>query len=100
MVELKSGKFRPEHLGQLNFYVAAVNDMVRFPGMAPTVGILVCGPKKERTVRYALDGSSQPIAVTSYTYDALPAEEQAALPSPEAISAALEQGTVGEAEQE
>ncbi len=42
VVELKSGKFRPEHLGQLNFYVSAVNDIVKFPGMAPTVGILVC----------------------------------------------------------
>ncbi|AUI53779.1 PDDEXK nuclease domain-containing protein [Arthrobacter crystallopoietes] len=96
VVELKSGKFRPEHLGQLNFYVAAVNDMVRFPGMAPTVGILVCGSKHDPTVRYALDGSSQPIAVTSYTYDTLPAEERAALPSPAAITAALEQGTVGQ----
>lgn len=94
VVELKSGKFRPEQLGQLNFYVAAVNDMVRFPGMARTVGILVCGSKHDPTVRYALDGSSQPIAVTSYTYETLPAEERAALPSPEAITAALEQGAV------
>jgi predicted nuclease of restriction endonuclease-like (RecB) superfamily len=98
VVELKSGKFKPEHLGQLNFYVAAVNDLVRFPGMAPTVGILVCGSKHEPTVRYALDGSSQPVAVSSYTYDALPPEEQAALPSPEAITAALEQGVVTESE--
>ncbi len=96
VVELKSGKFRPEHLGQLNFYVAAVNDLVKFPGMAPTVGILVCGSKHEPTVRYALDGSSQPVAVSSYTYDSLPPEERAALPSPEAITAALEQGTVAD----
>lgn len=41
-------------------------------------------------MRCTLDGSSQPIAVTSYTYDALPAEERTALPSPEAITAALE----------
>lgn len=94
VVELKAGKFRPEHLGQLNFYVAAVDDMVRFPGMAPTVGILVCGSKHERTVRYALDGSSRPIAVSSYTYDTLPATEQATLPSPEAIDTALSQGLV------
>lgn len=91
VVELKAGKFKPEHLGQLNFYVSAVNDLVKFPGMAPTVGILVCGSKHEPTVRYALDGSSQPIAVTSYTYDTLPPAEREALPSPEAITAALEQ---------
>jgi hypothetical protein len=54
------------------------------------VGILVCGSRNERTVRYALDGSTQPLAVASYTYDALPANEKAALPSPEAITAALE----------
>lgn len=96
VVELKAGKFKPEHLGQLNFYVAAVNDLVKFPGMAPTVGILVCGSKHDPTVRYALDGSSQPVAVTSYTYDTLPAKEREALPSPAAITAALEQGTVGD----
>lgn len=96
VVELKAGKFKPEHLGQLNFYVAAVNDLVKFPGMAPTVGILVCGSKHEPTVRYALDGSSQPIAVASYTYDALPPEEREALPSPEAITAALEQSKIEE----
>lgn len=90
VVELKAGKFKPEHLGQLNFYVAAVNDMLRLPRQAPTVGILVCGSRNDRTVRYALDGSAQPLTVTSYTYEALPVDEQATLPSPEAITAALE----------
>lgn len=90
VVELKAGKFKPEHLGQLNFYVAAVNDMLRLPRQAPTVGILVCGSKNDRTVRYALDGSAQPLTVTSYTYEALPVDERATLPSPEAITAALE----------
>jgi predicted nuclease of restriction endonuclease-like (RecB) superfamily len=90
VVELKAGKFKPEHLGQLNFYVAAVNDILRLPRQAPTVGILVCGSKNDRTVRYALDGSAQPLTVTSYTYEALPVDEQATLPSPEAITAALE----------
>lgn len=90
VVELKAGKFKPEHLGQLNFYVAAVDDMLRLPRQAPTVGILVCGSKNDRTVRYALDGSAQPLAVTSYTYEALPVDEKATLPSPDAITAALE----------
>jgi predicted nuclease of restriction endonuclease-like (RecB) superfamily len=93
VVELKSKRFRPEHLGQLNFYVAAVDGMLRLPHHAPTVGILVCGSKNDQTVRYALDGAAKPIAVTAYTYDTLPAEERAALPSPEAITAALQQGT-------
>jgi RecB family endonuclease NucS len=90
VVELKAGKFKPEHLGQLNFYVAAVDDMLKLPRQAATVGILVCGSRNERTVRYAVDGSAQPLAATSYTYEALPANEQATLPSPAAITAALE----------
>ncbi|MEY9776392.1 PDDEXK nuclease domain-containing protein [Arthrobacter sp. MW3 TE3886] len=89
-MELKAGKFKPEHRGQLNFYVAAVNDMLRLSRQAPTVGILVCGSRNDRTVRYALDGSAQPLTVTSYTYEALPVDEQATLPSPAAITAALE----------
>jgi RecB family endonuclease NucS len=61
VVELKAGKFKPEHLGQLNFYVTAVNEMLRLPRQAPTVGILVCGYGNDRTLRYALDGSGQPL---------------------------------------
>ncbi|MEA5457305.1 PDDEXK nuclease domain-containing protein [Sinomonas sp. JGH33] len=90
VLELKQGRFHPRDLGQLGFYVAAVNDMLRQPFHAPTVGILVCGSKNDRTVRYSLDGAAQPIAVTSYTYETLPAQERAALPSPAEISAALE----------
>lgn len=69
--------------------------MLRLPRQAPTVGILVCGSRNERTVRYALDGSAQPLTVTSYTYETLPADEQATLPSPAAISAALEHDPTG-----
>jgi predicted nuclease of restriction endonuclease-like (RecB) superfamily len=90
VVELKAGKFKPEHLGQLNFYVSVVNDKISLPRQRPAVGILVCGSKNQHTVRYALDGSAQPLAVASYTYDALPEAEQQALPSPEAIVTALE----------
>lgn len=90
VVELKAGKFKPEHLGQLNFYVSVVNDRMRLERQRPTVGILVCGSKNEHTVRYALDGAAQPLAVASYTYEALPVAEQQALPSPEAIVTALD----------
>ena len=95
VVELKAKKFKPEHLGQLNFYVAAIDGELRLPHHAPTVGILVCGSKDDQTVRYALDASAAPVAVAAYTYDTLPANERASLPSPAAITAALGQGTVG-----
>lgn len=97
VVELKAGKFRPEQLGQLNFYVAAVNGELKLEHHEPTVGILVCGSKHEPTVRYALDAAAQPVAVASYTYENLPEAEKASLPSPAAISAALEHGVTGDA---
>jgi predicted nuclease of restriction endonuclease-like (RecB) superfamily len=90
VVELKAGKFKPEHLGQLNFYVSVVNDEIRLARQRPAVGILVCGSKNQHTVRYALDGAAQPLAVASYTYETLPEAEQQALPSPEAIVTALD----------
>lgn len=64
--------------------------MLRFPSQTPTGGILVCGSKNDRKVCYALDGSTQPLAVSSYTYEALPEEKKITLPSPETIAAALE----------
>jgi len=90
VVELKAGKFKPKHLGQLNFYVSVINDKIRLPRQLPAVGILVCGSKNQHTVRYAVDGAAQPLSVTAYTYEKLPEAEQQALPSPEAIVNALD----------
>ena len=62
------------------------------PAHAPTVGILICGSRNEHTVRYALNQSSTPMAVSTYTYtyDTLPAAEQQALPDAEELAAALD----------
>lgn len=87
VVELKVGKFKPEYAGQLGFYVELVEDQLRRKAHAPTVGLLLCTDKNDRVVRYALATSNQPIAIASY--DLLPAEEQAALPSEEDLNRAL-----------
>jgi predicted nuclease of restriction endonuclease-like (RecB) superfamily len=90
VVELKVGKFRHEFAGQLAFYVTMVDDQLRHPDRhAPTVGILLCGSSKEQVVRYALRSANAPMAIATYTYDALPPAEQAALPPAEAITAAF-----------
>jgi len=90
VVELKLGKFKPEYAGQLGFYVAMVDDKMRRPAVhAPTVGILLCSDRNEQVVRYALGQSTAPMAVSTYTYDALPPSEKAAMPPADAITAAL-----------
>lgn len=89
VVELKIGKFEPAHAGQLGFYVALVDDRLRLPAHAPTVGILLCTDRNEAVVRYALGSTPQPVAVSTYTYDMLPQDEKLALPSAEALTRAL-----------
>lgn len=82
VVELKSGAFNPRDAGQLNFYVNLIDDQRRDHSRhAPTIGILLCGTHTGTTVRYALAGVTTPMAVAAYTYDALPADAQAAVPS-------------------
>jgi predicted nuclease of restriction endonuclease-like (RecB) superfamily len=89
VIELKTGKFEPAFAGQLGFYVAVVDDKMRRDFHRPTVGILICGGRNEHTVRYALGQASAPMAVSTYTYETLPASEQQALPAAEQIIAAL-----------
>ncbi|MFJ6537692.1 YhcG family protein [Paenarthrobacter sp. NPDC091711] len=90
VVELKTGKFQPEYAGKLNFYVALVDDILRREHHNETIGILICGTKNDRSVRYSLGRSTSPMAVAAYTYDKLPASEQQALPNEGHLVAALE----------
>ncbi len=87
VVELKTGKFEPEFAGQLGFYVALVDDVLRLPQHADTVGILLVTGKNDAVVRYSLAGAGAPIAVSSY--DLLPPEVQGSLPSEGDITRAL-----------
>ncbi|MFC9335776.1 YhcG family protein [Arthrobacter sp. NPDC057009] len=90
VIELKTGKFQPEYAGKLNFYVALVDDVLRRDHHNETIGILICGTKNDRSVRYSLGRSTSPMAVAAYTYDKLPAEEQQALPDESHLTAALD----------
>jgi RecB family endonuclease NucS len=90
VVELKTGKFQPEYAGKLNFYVALVDDVLRRDHHNEIIGILICGTKNGRSVRYSLGHSTSLMAVAAYTYDKLPAAEQQALPNEGPLVAALE----------
>jgi predicted nuclease of restriction endonuclease-like (RecB) superfamily len=85
VLELKAGKLAPGDVGQLNFYVAAVDGEVRLAHHAPTVGLLLCATRNERTVRYSLARSTSPMAVAGYRYSELPAAERAAVPGEDAL---------------
>jgi predicted nuclease of restriction endonuclease-like (RecB) superfamily len=98
VIELKSGKFRPEHLGQLGFYLTAVDRQVRGEHDNPTIGLLLCKTKNKVVAEYALGDKSQPMGIAEYRLvESLPAELQTSLPSIEQIEQALAD-EVGEAQ--
>ena len=64
--ELKADKFKPEHLGQLNFYLEALDRDVRKPNENPSIGILLCKDRDNETVEYALSRSMSPTMISEY----------------------------------
>ena len=82
VVELKAGKFKPEHLGQLGFYLTAVDRQLKSEHDQPTIGLLLCKSKNKIVAEYALGDKSQPMGVAEFKLlESLPAELQTSLPS-------------------
>ena len=90
-VELKIGKFLPEYVGKMQFYLAALDDKVRLPDENPSVGIILCKSKNKTIVEYALRESNKPIGVASYRIvSTVPQELKEQLPAPEQVAKLLE----------
>lgn len=66
-IELKIGKFKPEHIGQINFYLEALDRDVKKPNENPSVGLILCASKDDTVVEYALSRSMSPTLVSDYT---------------------------------
>lgn len=66
VVELKNTNFKPEYIGQLNFYITAVNKTLRKECDNATIGLLLCKEKDKISVEWALEGINNPIGVSSY----------------------------------
>ena len=66
-IELKIGKFKPEHIGQINFYLEALDRDVKKPNENPSVGVILCATKDDAVVEYALSRSMSPTMVADYT---------------------------------
>lgn len=84
VVELKAGKFKPEHAGKMSFYLAAVDDKMRHAEDRPSIGMILCRSKNKVVVEYSLQATGRPIGVSSYTLSrTLPENLKDALPPPE-----------------
>jgi hypothetical protein len=65
-IELKVGRFEPEYLGKLNFYLETLDRDVRKPHERPTLGLLLCASKDDEVVEYALSRSLSPAMIAEY----------------------------------
>lgn len=90
-IELKIGKFQPEFVGKMQFYLSALDRQVRMEDENPSIGIILCKEKKRTVVEYALHDARKPIGVATYQIvKRLPKELKGQLPSPQEIAKLLE----------
>jgi len=66
VIELKATVFKPEHVGQLNFYLAAVDAQIKATDDKPTIGLVLCKKQNRLVAQYALSGIDKPIGVAEY----------------------------------
>ena len=87
VIDLKTTDFKPEYAGKMNFYVAAIDDLLRHPDDNPTIGMVLCRSSKSTIVEYALRDVNTPIAVSTHQ---LPEQLQDSLPTPGQLEMELE----------
>jgi len=94
-IELKTINFKPEYTGQLQFYLAVLDDKVRGKGENPSIGIIICKTKKRTVVEYALRNTRSPVGVADYSLcKTLPKDLKGLLPSPDEITGSLSYITI------
>jgi predicted nuclease of restriction endonuclease-like (RecB) superfamily len=86
VIDLKMGEFEPEYSGKMNFYVTAVDKLLRRSGDEPTIGLIICKSKDKTIVEYALNDMQKPIGVSTFQLKKkLPTELQDSLPTIEQL---------------
>ena len=97
VIELKTGEFKPEYAGQLNFYLSAVDGILKKGQDNPSIGLLLCKSKNDLVAEYSLKDMSKPIGVSAYQITSnLPEELERQLPSVEDIQKRIKKGDVRE----
>lgn len=90
-IDLKTGEFKPEYVGKMQFYLSVLNDKIKLEDENPSIGLILCKEKDQLIVEYALRDSTQPIGVSTYRITkVLPKELKKYLPSPAQLSDIIE----------
>ena len=101
VIDLKMTAFKPEYAGKMNFYLSAVDELLRHPDDKPSIGIILCKTKNRVVAEYALRDLAKPVGISSYVtklVESLPKEFRGSLPSPKQLEAELERSR-GEVEE-
>ena len=89
-IELKTGDFKPEYAGKINFYLSAIDDLLKYPEDNPSIGIILCKTKNKVLAEYSLRDMTKPIGVSEYKIvESIPDELKTGLPTIEEIEAEL-----------
>jgi len=90
VIDLKVKEFKPEYAGKMNFYLSAVDDLLRHPEDRPSVGIILCKGRNEVVAEYALRDTNKPLGITTYELaESLPEPLKSELPSIEDLEKEL-----------
>lgn len=90
VIDIKIGEFQPEFAGKMNFYLSAVDDLLRQKDDQPSIGVILCKAKNKVVVEYALRDNRKPIGVSGYKLtESLPKKLKGSLPTVEEIEAEL-----------
>ncbi len=90
VIDLKAKAFEPEFAGKMNFYLAAVDDLLRHADDQPSIGLIICKTKDQVVAEYALRNSTTPIGISEYKLaEALPATMKGSLPTIEELEEEL-----------
>lgn len=89
-IELKTGSFKPEYVGKLNFYLTTLDELVKMPQDNPSIGLILCKDRNNIVAEYSLRHIGKPIGVSRYQVsEKLPEDLKNSLPTPEEVAAML-----------
>jgi hypothetical protein len=89
VIDLKIGDFKPEYAGKMNFYLAAVDDLLRHPDDQPSIGLILCKTRNRTIAEYALRDMGAPLGIATYLTAALPESLKGSLPEIADLEATL-----------
>lgn len=90
VIDLKMGAFKPEYAGKMNFYLSAVDDMLRHPDDKPSIGLILCKSKNGIVAEYALRDIAKRLGISEFKHlETLPDQLKGTLPTIEEIEAEL-----------